>query len=74
MFVATKRVLYRDKSMLVAKHILSRPNFLRDKHNFVETSILLSRQRRLIKHVFVATKMILVAAPANDILHGVHVL
>ena len=64
------------------KYALSRQNlFSRDKHNLVATSILLSRQKTcfvvtntclsLQTHVchnksFVTTKMILVAAPAND--------
>ena len=37
--------------------------------SFVATSLLLSRQKTCFcrpKHVFVATKMILVVAPAND--------
>ena len=60
MFVATK-YFCRDKSFVTT-------NICRDKHNFVSTSILLSRQTRICrdKHVFVATKMILVTAPASD--------
>ena len=63
--------------MLVATNIfLSRQNFCRDKKHFVATKIILSlqayfcRDKRVI--VFVATKLILVAAPANDSLptHG----
>ena len=42
--------------------ILSRQKFCRNKRVFVATSIVLSRQ----KTCFVATKMVLVAAPAND--------
>ena len=47
-------------------------NICRDKHNFVHitfvaTSLLLSRQTRNCRDkTFVTTKMILVAAPAND--------
>ena len=57
-FVATKHVFCRDKSVLVAKklcllrqHIfvasgpLSRQNICRNKHNFVATSMFLSRQK-----------------------------
>ena len=113
MFVATKHVFRRDKSMLAATKHLSRQIYvcrekiflsrflclLRQKFVFVVvfvvTSILLSRQSKLVgiknlsvqkcgsayfcrdkrrvffatntyKHVFVATKIILVAAPAND--------
>ena len=58
-FVAIKHLFCHDKSMLVATNI-----FCCDKQNCVATkaSILLSRQ----KTCFVATKMILVAASAND--------
>ena len=50
MFVATKHVFFRDRSMLVpTKHNLSQQNVCRGNHTFV------------------ATKRILVAAPANDI-------
>ena len=66
-----------DKSMLVVMKVLSRKNYVcrdktfvttyicRDKHNF--GSILLSRQKTcfVATNAF-ATKMILVAAPAND--------
>ena len=72
----------RDKRMLAATKLLSRQVYFcrdktrllsrqtrvcRDKHNFVATK-LLSRQAYVSrdKHVFVATKMILVAVPAND--------
>ena len=57
-FVATKLCLSRQ--------VLSRPTyFCRDQHTFVVTNILLSRQKTCFV-VFVATNMILVAAPAND--------
>ena len=61
-FVATK------KSFVATKVCLSRQNFCHDKQEFcrhkgfVAASILLSRQRTC----FVATKMILVVAPASD--------
>ena len=86
-FVATKHVFCREKSMLVVTKVLSRKYYVsRDKIflsrqifvatsiNFVDTSILLSRQTQNTyfvptkdvfcrdKHIFVATKMILVAA------------
>ena len=72
-FVTTIHVFCRDKSMLVANRtfvatFVATEIFCHDKHNFVATktfvtaSIFLSRQ----KTCFVATKMILVAAPAND--------
>ena len=63
----------RNKGMLVATNTcLSRQKY------FVVTSILLSRQKTYLcktcvchdKHVFVATKMKLVAAPANDKQHS----
>jgi len=63
-FAATKHVFRRDKSMFVATKLrLSGQNFCCDKY-FVVTKMILAyivwRQK-----VFVATKMILVAAPAN---------
>ena len=82
-FVTTKHVFCRDKSMLVLswqnyvcrdkrrvlsrqkrvcrekKQIMSRQKF---KHTFVEIKDVFCRD----KHVFVATKIILVEAPAND--------
>ena len=69
---ATSIVFCRDKSMLIAtKHLSPQTSVCREKHNFVATSILLSRQKicfcRNKMHVmFVVTKMILVAAPVND--------
>ena len=63
-FVATKHVFCRDKSILVATNTcLSSQNILtRHDKSFVAASILLSRQQTC----FVATKIILVASPAND--------
>ena len=63
-FVATKVSLsrqnfYGDKNMFVPRR--------KNKRSFVATSILLSRQ----KTCFVATKMILVAASANNTIHAV---
>ena len=70
-FAATKHVFRRDKSMFVATKLLSGQNyvsrdktfvanfFCRDLHSFVATKDVCH------KHVFVATKIILVAAPAN---------
>ena len=51
-----------NTSFVVRKVCLSQQNFCRDKTR------LLSRQKYVCcdKHVFVATKIILVAAPAND--------
>ena len=53
----------RDKSVVATNMCLSRQN-----PSFVATNIILSRQAYFCrdKHMFVATKMILVAAPAND--------
>ena len=79
-FVATKYVFCRDKSMLGATKLLSRENYVCRRETrvaFVTTSILLLRQKtcfvatklclsRQIHVCFIATKMILVAAPAND--------
>ena len=59
-FVATKHVICRDKSIIVATNVIF--VFCHDK-SFVAASIRLSRQ----KTRFFTTKMILVAAPANDI-------
>ena len=73
-FVATKRFFCRDKSMLVV--VMSRQNLCHDK--FVATNIILSRQKVCNFSVatsilfsrqnmsIVATKMILVAASADD--------
>ena len=77
-FVATKTCLsrqkyvYREKSFVVTNIKLLQVY----KHNFVTTKLLLrqayfcalSGQTHVCcdKHVFVATKMILEAAPAND--------
>ena len=64
-FVTTKHVFCRDKSMLVA---LSRPNcvyrgktFVATNTCFVSTSIPLSRQKTFCrdKHMFIATKVCL---------------
>ena len=77
MFVATN-VLSQQTSKLVATNVLLQQNYVcRDTNMFVttKTSVLLSRQTTWFvatdtcvcsdKH-FVATKMILAAAPAND--------
>ena len=55
--VATKDVFCRDKYVLITT-----------KAGFVTTCIFLSRQKTCfdVDKTFVATKMILVAAPAND--------
>ena len=69
-FVATKVCLSRHKHVFIATNIcrdksfVATKTFCRDKR-FVAASTLLSRQ----KTCFVATKIILVAAPANDIIH-----
>ena len=79
MFVVTEHVFCRDKSMLVATILLlllclSQQNFCRDRHHFVATKDMvcrdihtcLSRQTCVyLDQTSVATKMILVAAPAN---------
>ena len=66
-FVATNIIFsrqadfYRDKHVFVAtKHV-----FCRDKHTFVATNVFVATN--ICRHItFVATKMILVAGPAND--------
>ena len=80
-FSVTKYVFCRDKCVLVGTKVLSRQIrvcrenfFCRDKHNFVEASILLSRQKTcsvptnmcLSRQRHVATKTIVVAAPARE--------
>ena len=68
-FVATNTCLSRENTSFVATKVcLSRQNFCRDKH-------ILSQQKTCFcccdKHKKHATKIILVAAPANDTLqHG----
>ena len=64
-FVRTKDVFCRDKNQLVATKVLWPQNYLcRDKTNFVATNVYRD------KYTFVATipqtKIMLVAAPAND--------
>ena len=52
-------------------------NFLRDKHNFCQGKHTFVATKDVLLNTrvcFVATKLILAAAPANDILHRVHVL
>ena len=82
MFVVTK-YFCRDNNFTATTTGLSRQKFCRDKHTclsrqaylFVVTKISLSRQNicrdRIRDTCFVATKMILVAAPANDKREGV---
>ena len=67
-FVATKQVFCRDKSMLAATTVLSRQNYVCRDKIFVATHPCLSRQQFCLdKHTFVSeSKMILVAAPANN--------
>ena len=55
-FVATKDVFCRDKSKLIRQNYVCR-----DTHTFVETKDVFCRHK-----TFVATKMILGAAPANN--------
>ena len=50
------------------KNILSRQNYVCRNKTFVATSILLSRQKKVFC-MFVTTKMILVAPPADDTRH-----
>ena len=65
----SKRVM--TKLFVVTKLCLSRQNYVCRDKRFVATSILLSRKKRCFVStntcLFVTTKMILVAAPANDI-------
>ena len=73
-FVATKHVLCRDKSMLAATKPLWRQNsclswqkFCRDKHTFVATKdFFVATKDFFVATKLVSTKMILVAARAND--------
>ena len=68
-FVATKDVFCREKHVFVeTKMSLSRQNYVcRDKSELVATKLCLSRQTFYnVKNMFVATKEILAAAPAND--------
>ena len=71
----------RDKSFVAIKHVFAATNtcLLRQNTSFVATKLCLSRQKYVHaffiflsgnKHTFVATKMILIAAPANDRVHG----
>ena len=56
----------RDKHLFVAtKHVFCSDKFCRGKHAFVLTSFCLDKL--LSRQTFVATKMVLVAAPAKDI-------
>ena len=74
--VTTKDVFCRDKSMLVMTKLLCllRQNILLQQKYFVATKLCLLQQayfccnkrRVCCNKTFVATKMILVAAPAND--------
>ena len=66
-FVATKVCLSRQ-NVCRDKHVFVATNICGKKKYFVATKLRLSRQKfRRGKHTFVATKMVLVAAPANDI-------
>ena len=59
--VLSRKYFCRDKNVFVAtKHVFC--VYCREKHNFVATKDVFCRDG----HVFVATKMILVAAAAND--------
>ena len=81
MIIATDTCLSRQNIICRDKTFVSTKIFYRDKHNFVATEVfsrqayfcrdkrrILSSQRRVCrdKEVFVATKMILMAAPATD--------
>ena len=72
-FVATKvlsqQIFVATNTVCLDKHTFSFPLFCCCcDETFVRTSILLSRQTRVCRDkTFVATKMILEAAPANDI-------
>ena len=61
-FITAKDPFVMTKVLSRQNLCLSQQNFCHDKNVFVATSILLSRQ----KTCFVATKIILVATPAND--------
>ena len=59
----------RDKSMLVETKLLPQQTDICGNKRFIATNMIVSRQKTCFfreKHVFVATKMRLVAAPAND--------
>ena len=59
-FVATKHMFCRDKNMLVVTKRLSQQTLVCCDKSFVAASILFHDK------MFVATKMILVAAPTSD--------
>ena len=77
-FVSTKVCLSRQNfinSCLSRQNSCHNKMFCRDKHNFVATNITLSRQAYFCcdkRRVFVATKVILAAAPANARFSYVH--
>ena len=78
-FVATNTCLLRQNKLVTTKHtsrqfLLLRQNLCRNKHTFVATKDVFCRDKHVFaayhfcRHkTFVATKMILVAAPANGV-------
>ena len=60
-FVATKACLPRQ-NLCRNKHIFVATN----KHNFIATNVLSRQEYAFVDKTFVATKMILAAAPVND--------
>ena len=65
--LSRKTYFCRDKHILVAtKLLLRQAYFCRDKSMLIATNLILSRQKFCRDKSFVATKMILVAAAAND--------
>ena len=75
-FLATNACLSRQNTSFVVTKVclvatklcLSRQKFCRDKHTFVATKDVFCRKIMFVatNKTFVATKMIIVAAPAND--------
>ena len=59
--------------IFVATKHLSRQNICRDKHAFVATKDIFCRNKHVFVVTFVAIKIILVAAPANDNIYALHI-
>ena len=70
-FAATKHIFCRDKSMFIATFCCDKLTFVATKHVFCRDKSTGGSCHKFHfcrdKHVFAATKMKLVAAPANDI-------
>ena len=66
-FVATKVCLDKQRFVVATNIILSQQIFCHDKHIFVAANDVFCRDKHVLSQLnFVATKQILVAAPAND--------